>query len=35
MVVACLVPLSSGTVLARNITGQDWGTSANGEKVSL
>ena len=32
---ACLVLLSSGIVEARNITDEDWGTTANGEKVSL
>ena len=32
---ACLIPLCPGTVEARNITGEDWGTTANGEKVSL
>ena len=32
---ACLAAASVGGAQARNITGEDWGTAANGEKVSL
>src|SRR5690242_16338428 len=33
--VAGLAMLTSGAASAQNITGTDWGTSQNGEKVSL
>ena len=33
--IACLMVLSLGTAQASNITGEDWGTAKNGEKVSL
>src|SRR5882724_5332967 len=32
---ACLTLLGPGIAVARNITGQDWGTARSGEKVSL
>ena len=32
---ACLSWLSCGAAAAQNITGQDWGTTQDGKKVSL
>jgi len=35
IVAACVAVLSLGTARAANITGEDWGTTQSGEKVSL